>query len=149
MSKSVRIDDDLYEKIEEFALKEDRPVANALVRLIKLGLGLSEPSENKKVEIPNGVGSQANKRMVATGNEHMPVRESLPDYLEEALYHYKKISEDLKPEALMAWCHKQSVDEVWTDEQAKIEVDKRKQELLAERDEVTAILKENGVSIGI
>ena len=149
MSKSVRIDDDLYEKIEEFALKEDRPVANALVRLIKLGLGLSEPSENKKVEIPNGVGSQANKRMVATGNEHMPVRESLPDYLEEALYHYKKISEDLKPEALMAWCHKQSVDEMWTDEQAKIEVDKRKQELLAERDEVAAILKENGVSIGI
>lgn len=149
MSKSVRIDDDLYEKIEEFALKEDRPVANALVRLIKLGLGLSEPSENKKVEIPNGVGSQANKRMVATGNEHIPVRESLPDYLEEALYHYKKISEDLKPEALMAWCHKQSVDEVWTDEQAKIEVDKRKQELLAERDEVAAILKENGVSIGI
>lgn len=149
MSKSVRIDDDLYEKIEEFALKEDRPVANALVRLIKLGLGLSEPSENKKVEIPNEVGSQANKRMVATGNEHIPVRESLPDYLEEALYHYKKISEDLKPEALMAWCHKQSVDEVWTDEQAKIEVDKRKQELLAERDEVAAILKENGVSIGI
>lgn len=149
MSKSVRIDDDLYEKIEEFALKEDRPVANALVRLIKLGLGLSEPSENKKVEIPNVVGSQEKKRMVATGNEHMPVRESLPDYLEEALYHYKKISEDLKPEALMAWCHKQSVDEVWTDEQAKIEVDKRKQELLAERDEVAAILKENGVSIGI
>ena len=149
MSKSVRIDDDLYEKIEEFALKEDRPVANALVRLIKLGLGLSEPSENKKVEIPNEVGSQANKRMVATGNEHIPVRESLPDYLEEALYHYKKISEDLKPEALMAWCHKQSVYEVWTDEQAKIEVDKRKQELLAERDEVAAILKENGVSIGI
>ena len=149
MSKSVRIDDDLYEKIEEFALKEDRPIANALVRLIKLGLGLSEPSENKKVEIPNGVGSQANKRMVATGNEHIPVRESLPDYLEEALYNYKKISEDLKPEALMAWCHKQSVDEVWTDEQAKIEVDKRKQELLAERDEVAAILKENGVSIGI
>ena len=149
MSKSVRIDDDLYEKIEEFALKEDRTVANALVRLIKLGLGLSEPSENKKVEIPNGVGSQENKRMVATGNEYMPVRESLPDYLEEALYHYKKISEDLKQEALMAWCHKQSVDEVWTDEQAKIEVDKRKQELLAERDEVAAILKENGVSIGI
>ena len=94
-------------------------------------------------------GSQANKRLVATGNEHMPVRESLPDDLEEALYHYKKISEDLKPEALMRWCHKQSVDEAWTDEQAKIEVDKRKQELLAERDEVAAILKENGVSIGM
>lgn len=149
MSKSVRIDDDLYEKIEEFALKEDRPVANALVRLIKLGLGLSEPPENKTVETPKMAGSQANKRMVATGNEHMPVRESLPDELEEALYHYKKISEDLKPEALMRWCHKQSVDEAWTDEQAKIEVDKRKQKLLAERDEVAAILKENGVSIGI
>lgn len=149
MSKSVRIDDDLYEKIEEFALKEDRPVANALVRLIKLGLGLSEPSENKRPKTPKVAGSQANKRMVATGNEHMPVRESLPDDLEEALYHYKKISEDLKPEALMRWCHKQSVDEAWTDEQAKIEVDKRKQELLAERDEVAAVLRENGVSIGI
>ena len=149
MSKSVRIDDYLYEKIEEFALKEDRPVANALVRLIKLGLGLSEPSENKTVEIPKMAGSQANKRMVATGNEHMPVRESLPDELEEALYHYKQISEDLKPESLMRWCHKQSVDEAWTDEQAKIEVDKRRQELLAEREEVAAILKENGVSIGM
>lgn len=149
MSKSIRIDDKLYELVEKFAADEDRPVANALERLIKLGLGISHPTENKKVEIPNRVGSQANKRLVATGNEHMPVQESLPDNLEEALYHYKKISEDLKPEAFMRWCHKQSVDEAWTDEQAKIEVDKRREELLAEREEVAAILKENGVSIGI
>lgn len=83
MSKSVRIDDDLYEKIEEFALKEDRPVANALVRLIKLGLGLSEPPENKKVEIPNGVGSQANKQEPAV--EHIGRREvkSVPQLIEE------------------------------------------------------------------
>lgn len=149
MSKSVRIDDDLYEKIEDFALKEDRPVANALVRLIKLGLGLSEPSENKRPETPKMAGSQANKRMVATGNEHMPVRESLPDDLEEALCRYKQIGEDLKLESLRAWCNKMAVDEAWTDEQACIEINKRKQELLAEREKVAAILKENGVSIGI
>ena len=149
MAKSISVDDETYKLIAEFAKEDDRPISNALSRLVKLGLGISRPPENKKVEIPNGVGSQANKRMVATGNEHMPVRESLPDDLEEALYHYKKISEDLKPEALMAWCHKQSVDEAWTDEQAKIEVDKRRQKLLAEREEVAAILKENGVSIGM
>ena len=149
MSKSVRIDDDLYEKIEDFALKEDRPVANALVRLIKLGLGLSEPSENKRPETPKMAGSQANKRMVATGNEHMPVRESLPDDLEEALCRYKQIGEDLKLESLRAWCNKMAVDEAWTDEQACIEINKRKQELLVEREKVAAILKENGVSIGI
>ena len=124
MSKSVRIDDDLYEKIEEFALKEDRPVANALVRLIKLGLGLSEPSENKKVEIPNGVGSQANKRLVATGNEHMPVRESLPDELEEAVQMAMTAKKNMMPENANMVCDKRCIDEGWSDEQYKYEYDK-------------------------
>ena len=149
MSKSVRIDDDLYEKIEEFALKEDRPVANALVRLIKLGLGLSEPSENKKVEIPNGVGSQANKRLVATGNEHMPVRESLPDELEEAVQMAMTAKKNMMPENANMVCDKRCIDEGWSDEQYKYEYDKYISEQQDIYDNATAILKEHNVSIGI
>ena len=149
MSKSVRIDDDLYEKIEEFALKEDRPVANALVRLIKLGLGLSEPLENKKVEIPNGVGSQANKLMVATGNEHMPVRESLPDELEEAVQMAMTAKKNMIPENAKMVCDKRCIDEGWSDEQYKCEYDKYISEQQDIYDNATAILKENNVSIGI
>ena len=149
MSKSVRIDDDLYEKIEEFALKEDRPVANALVRLIKLGLGLSEPSENKKVEIPNGVGSQENKRMVATGNEHMPVRESLPDELEEAVQTAMTAKKNMIPENAKMVCDKRCIDEGWSDEQYKYEYDKYISEQQDIYDNATAILKEHNVSIGI
>ena len=149
MSKSVRIDDDLYEKIEEFALKEDRPVANALVRLIKLGLGLSEPSENKKVEIPNGVGSQANKRLVATGNEHMPVRESLPDELEEAVQMAMTAKKNMIPENAKMVCDKRCIDDGWSDEQYKYEYDKYISEQQDIYDNATAILKEHNVSIGI
>ena len=149
MSKSVRIDDDLYEKIEEFALKEDRPVANALVRLIKLGLGLSEPSENKKVEIPNGVGSQANKRLVATGNEHMPVRESLPDELEEAVQMAMTAKKNMIPENAKMDCDKRCIDDGWSDEQYKYEYDKYISEQQDIYDNATAILKEHNVSIGI
>ena len=149
MSKSVRIDDDLYEKIEEFALKEDRTVANALVRLIKLGLGLSEPSENKKVEIPNGVGSQANKSMVATGNEHMPVRESLPDELEEAVQMAMTAKKNMIPENAKMVCDKRCIDDGWSDEQYKYEYDKYISEQQDIYDNATAILKEHNVSIGI
>ena len=145
MSKSVRIDDDLYEKIEEFALKEDRPVANALVRLIKLGLGLSEPSENKKVEIPNG--AQANKRMVATGNEHMPV--SLPDELEEAVQMAMTAKKNMIPENAKMVCDKRCIDEGWSDEQYKYEYDKYISEQQDIYDNATAILKEHNVSIGM
>lgn len=81
MSKSIRIEDDLYEKIEEFALREDRLVTNALVRLIKLGLGLSEPSEKKEVETPKMAGSQAKNQP----NDNIGRREvkSVPQLIEE------------------------------------------------------------------
>jgi hypothetical protein len=148
MSKSIRIDDKLYELVEKFAADEDRPVANALERLIKLGLGISHPTENKKVEIPNRVGSQAN-RVVATGNEHMPVRESLPDDLEEAVQTAMRIKQDMRPESLQAWCHKMAVDEAWTDEQCQYEIEKRKTELQEELDGVMVILREHNVNIGI
>lgn len=154
MSQSIKLSDELYQELKGLADRECRTVPLMIQYMVQNWGVEKNKKENPAWDIPKPSceirsGSQANRRMVATGNEHMPVRESLPDDLEEALYHYKQISEDLKPEALMRWCHKQSVDEAWTDEQAKIEVDKRRQELLAEREEVAAILKENGVSIGI
>jgi hypothetical protein len=153
MSKTIKVTDEIYARLEEQAKRGYRPITSHLEFL----LDYFEAGEKNKTENPEKIVSPAAKnqrpngehRMVATGDRAMPVRESLPDELEEALYHYKQISEDLKPEALMAWCHKQSVEEAWTDEQAKIEVDKRREELLAEREEVAAILKEHNVNIGI
>lgn len=148
MAKSISVDDETYKLIAGFAAEDDRPMANALSRLVKLGLGISRPPENKKVEIPNRVGSQAN-RVVATGNEHMPVRESLPDDLEEAVQTAMRIKQDMKPEALQAWCHKMAVDEAWTDEQCQYEIEKRKTDLQEELDGVMVILREHNVNIGI
>lgn len=39
MSKSIKIDDATYSLVAEFAEREDRPLSNALARLVKLGLG--------------------------------------------------------------------------------------------------------------
>lgn len=39
MSKSIKIDDATYSLVAEFAGREDRPLSNALARLVKLGLG--------------------------------------------------------------------------------------------------------------
>lgn len=39
MSKSIKIDDATYDIVAEFAEREDRPLSNALARLVKLGLG--------------------------------------------------------------------------------------------------------------
>lgn len=38
MSKSIKIDDETYGLVAEFAEREDRPLSNALARLVKLGL---------------------------------------------------------------------------------------------------------------
>ena len=53
MAKSISVDDETYKLIAEFDKEDDRPISNALSRLVKLGLGISRPLENKKVEIPN------------------------------------------------------------------------------------------------
>ena len=132
MSKSVRIDDDLYDKIEEFALKEDRPVANALVRLIKLGLGLSEPSENKKVEIPNWVGSQANN----TDNS-----EEIRRLIEER----RRLVFRLRDENLSREIQQMAVENCWTDEQAEEEAIRLRADLEREVDAVNEQLKSLGV----
>lgn len=149
MAKSISVDDETYKLIAGFAAEDDRPISNALSRLVKLGLGISRPPENKKVEIPNRVGSQANKRLVATGNEHMPVRESLPDDLEEAVQILTKCNQDLKPEALQAWCHKMAVDEAWTDEQCQYEIEKHKAEIEERKAEAMKILQEHNVNLGM
>lgn len=149
MAKSISVDDETYKLIAGFAAEDDRPISNALSRLVKLGLGISRPPENKKAEIPNGVGSQANKRLVATGNEHMPVRESLPDDLEEAVQIVMKCNQDLKPEALQAWCHKMAVDEAWTDEQCQYEIEKHKTEIEKQKAEAIKILQEHNVNLGM
>ena len=132
MSKSVRIDDDLYEKIEEFALKEDRTVANALVRLIKLGLGLSEPSENKKVEIPNWVGSQANN----TDNSE-EIRRLIEDR--------RRLVFRLRDENLSREIQLMAVENCWTDEQAEEEAIRLRADLEREVDAVNEQLKSLGV----
>lgn len=47
MSKSIKIDDATYKIVAEFARQEDRPLSNALARLVKLGLNnttLQEPN---------------------------------------------------------------------------------------------------------
>lgn len=41
MSKSIKIDDATYKIVAEFAQKEDRPLSNALARLVKLGLNIA------------------------------------------------------------------------------------------------------------
>ena len=147
MAKSISVDDETYKLIAEFAKEDDRPISNALSRLVKLGLGISRPSENKKVEIPNGVGSQANKRLVATGNE--PVRESLPDELEEAIQMAMTAKKNMMPENANMVCDKRCIDEGWSDEQYKYEYDKYISEQQDIYDNATAILKEHNVSIGI
>ena len=148
MAKSISVDDETYKLIAEFAKEDDRPISNALSRLVKLGLGISRPLENKKVETPNGVGSQAN-RMVATGNEHMPVRESLPDELEEAVQMAMTAKKNMMPENANMVCDKRCIDEGWSDEQYKYEYDKYISEQQDIYDNATAILKEHNVSIGI
>ena len=149
MAKSISVDDETYKLIAEFAKEDDRPISNALSRLVKLGLGISRPPENKKVEIPSVVGSQANKRMVATGNEHMPVRESLPDELEEAVQMAMTAKKNMIPENSKMVCDKRCIDEGWSDEQYKYEYDKYISEQQDIYDNATAIWKEHNVSIGI
>lgn len=154
----IRIDEEVYTRLKEAADFNKRTVGQHILFLLdneitfnEIRYMLKNKTENpEKIVSPSAKNQRPNgERLVATGDKEMPVRESLPDDLEEALCRYKQISEDLKPEVLTAWCQKQSIDEAWSDEQARIEYLKRRQELMAERDEVAAILKENGVSIGM
>lgn len=57
MSKSIKIDDETYMLVAEFAKREDRPLSNALSRLVKLGLSYR-----------SGEGAQASAKSGATAN---------------------------------------------------------------------------------
>lgn len=82
MAKSISVDDETYKLIAGFAAEDDRPMSNALSRLVKLGLGISRPPEKKEPESQK-IGSQANNEKPAA--EHIGRREakSEPQLLHE------------------------------------------------------------------
>lgn len=153
MSKTIKVTDEIYARLEEQAKRGYRPITSHLEFL----LDYFEAAEKNKTENPEKIVSPAAKnqrpsgehRLVATGNREMPVRESLPDDLEEAVQTAMQIKQELRPEALQAWCRKMAVDEAWTDEQCQYEIEKRKNDLQEELDGVMLILKEHNVNIGI
>ena len=108
------------------------PVSNALVRLIKLGLGLSEPSENKKVETPNVVGSQAN----STDNS---------DEIRRLIEDRRMLVFRLRDENLSREVQKMAVENSWTNEQAEEEAIRLRADLDREVDAVNEQLKALGV----
>lgn len=58
MSKSIKIDDVTYEAVAKFAQQEDRPLSNALARLVKLGLtNLSEQLSVSEQTVPTSLDS--------------------------------------------------------------------------------------------
>lgn len=153
MSQSIKLSDELYQELKGLADRECRTVPLMIQYMVQNWGVEKNKTENPAWNIPKpsckiGSGSQAN-RVVATGNEHMPVRESLPDDLEEAVQTAMRIKQDMRPESLQAWCHKMAVDEAWTDEQCQYEIEKRKTELQEELDGVMVILREHNVNIGI
>lgn len=52
MSKSIKIDDATYDIVAEFAEREDRPLSNALARLVKLGLGNASMGTSASADTP-------------------------------------------------------------------------------------------------
>lgn len=98
MSKSIKIDDATYDIVAEFAEREDRPLSNALARLVKLGV--TNASEELPVE-----GQTAPKATPVAEVE--PVAVAKPSFLnridwakieKEVLSHdgQKKLQEQLK-----------------------------------------------------
>lgn len=56
MSKSISVDEETYKIIADFASKDDRPISNAVMRLVKLGVSsqknmpISQAKEKKEGE---------------------------------------------------------------------------------------------------
>lgn len=154
MSQSIKLSDELYQELKGLADRECRTVPLMIQYMVQNWGVEKNKTENPAWNIPKPSceirsGSQANKRMVATGNEHMPVRESLPDDLEEAVQTAMRVKQELRPEALQAWCRKMAVDGAWTDEQCQYEVKKHKDELESELESVMVVLREHNVNIGM
>ena len=68
MSKSIKIDDETYMLVAEFAKREDRPLSNALSRLVKLGLSY-QSGEGAQASAKSSVpASVLSKESNATAN---------------------------------------------------------------------------------
>lgn len=50
MAKSISVDNETYELIAAFAKEEDRPISNALSRLVEIGLEISRPVNTRTAE---------------------------------------------------------------------------------------------------
>ena len=129
MSKSISIDDDTYELIKEFAANEDRPISNAVTRLVKLGLEKNIKSETPIFE--NRSVSQAKKEDTAN--------------IQQLLIKRSRVIRDLDERNIIAWVQKKASEEFWTDEQAQIEMQKYRESLEQERDALDTQLHELGV----
>ena len=153
MSKNIKVTDEVYARLEEQAKRGYRPITSHLEFL----LDYFEAGEKNKTENPEKIVSPSAKnqrpngehRMVATGDKAMPVRESLPDELEEAVQMAMTAKKNMMPENAKMVCDKRCIDEGWSDEQYKYEYDKYISEQQDIYDNATAILKEHNVSIGI
>ena len=149
MAKSIKIDDSVYDLLKGMADRDFRTVSQQIAFLIDYY------EKNKNQNPKNGSGSQANnqrpsgERLVATGDKAMPVRESLPDELEEAVQMAMTAKKNMIPENAKMVCDKRCIDEGWSDEQYKYEYDKYISEQQDIYDNATVILKEHNVSIGI
>lgn len=131
MSKSISIDDSTYELIKEFAANEDRPISNAVTRLVKLGLEKNIKSETPNFE--NRSVSQAKEEDMASSR------------VQELLIKRSRVIRDLDERNIIAWVQKRASEEFWTDEQAQIEMQKYREKLEQERDALDAQLHELGV----
>lgn len=154
----IRVDDTVYNLLKDAADKDYRTIGGEIEYLLRNRFELSEIQaalKNKSQNPENGSGSQANnqrpngERLVATGDKAMPVRESLPDELEEAVQMAMTAKKNMIPENAKMVCDKRCIDEGWSDEQYKYEYDKYISEQQDIYDNATAILKEHNVSIGI
>lgn len=155
----IRIDEEVYNRLKEAADFNKRTVGQHILFLLDNEITFNEIRgmlKNKTENLEKIVSPAAKNqrpsgehRLVATGNREMPVRESLPDDLEEAVQTAMRIKQELRPEALQAWCRKMAVDEAWTDEQCQYEVKKHKDELESELESVMVVLREHNVNIGM
>lgn len=68
MSKSIKIDDETYMLVAEFAKREDRPLSNALSRLVKLGLSYQSVEGAQASAKSSAPASVPLKERVATAN---------------------------------------------------------------------------------
>lgn len=76
MSKSIKIDDATYSLVAEFAGREDRPLSNALARLVRLGLGNASVDTSASGHTPLNDTSRGHTVTISSVDTSQP-RESI------------------------------------------------------------------------